>query len=92
VCYRHLLNLERKRARLLQDELAIRFTCRVAVARDARTLLFEDIERSHQPRLVRVTRGAFAIWLHPFGMLHPQVVVNLSTQLRVCMHLVKHVC
>jgi hypothetical protein len=64
----------------------------IAVVRDARTLPFQDVQRFHQARLVRITRGAFAIWLDPFGMLHSKVIVNLSSQVCVCMHLVKHAC
>src|SRR5215471_1241752 len=50
----------------------------------------QSIEQLHQARLVRITNGRLAIWLHPFGMLEPQVVVNLSPKLGVCMDLVKH--
>src|SRR4029077_11930508 len=35
------------------------------------------IEQFHEARLVRITRWGFAIWLDPFGMLDPQVAVNL---------------
>jgi hypothetical protein len=38
-------------------------------------------ERFHEARLVRITHGRFAIWLDPFGMLDPEVVVNLLPQL-----------
>ena len=34
--------------------------------------------------------GGFAIWLDPFGMLDPQVVVNLFPELGVGMNLVRH--
>jgi hypothetical protein len=37
----------------------------------------ESIELFHETRLVRITHGGFAIWLNPFRMLDPEVVVNL---------------
>ena len=40
-------------------------------------------EQFHEARLVRITRGALAIWLDPFGMLDPEVVVNLLPKLGV---------
>ena len=50
----------------------------------------QRIEQFHEARLVRITRGGFAILLDPFGMLDPQVVVNLFPELGVGMNLVKH--
>ena len=35
-------------------------------------------------------QGAFAIWLDPFGMLDPQIVVNLLQELDVGVDLVRH--
>jgi len=43
-----------------------------------------------EARLVRIARGTFAIGLDPFGMLDPQIVVNLFLELGVCVDLVKH--
>jgi len=43
----------------------------------------KTVELFHQTRLVRITHGALAIWLDPFGMLDPEVVVNLSPKLGV---------
>ena len=40
--------------------------------------------------LFQEAHGGFAIWLEPFGMLDPQVVVNLLPELGVSMDLVKH--
>ena len=48
------------------------------------------IEQFHEPRLVRITRGALAIWLNLFGMLNPEVVVNLLPKLGVGVDFVKH--
>jgi len=48
------------------------------------------IEEFDQTRLVRITYGGFAIWLDPFGMLDPQIVVNLLPELAVSMDLVRH--
>ena len=38
----------------------------------------------------RITLGGFAIWIDPFGMLDPQIVVNLFPELGVGMDLVRH--
>jgi hypothetical protein len=43
----------------------------------------KTVEIFHQARLVRITHRALAIWLDPFGMLDPEVVVNLSPKLDV---------
>ena len=50
----------------------------------------ESIELFHEAHLVRITLGGFAIWLDPFGMLDPQIVVNLLPELAVGMDLVRH--
>jgi hypothetical protein len=47
-------------------------------------------EQFPEARLVRIARGAFAISLDPFGMLGPQIVVNLLLELGVCVGLVMH--
>jgi hypothetical protein len=36
------------------------------------------VEQFHQARLVRITQRRLAIWLDPFGMLDPQIIVDLS--------------
>ena len=48
------------------------------------------VEQFYQARLVRITHGTFAIWLNPFGMLDPKVVVNLLPELGVGDDLVRH--
>jgi hypothetical protein len=50
----------------------------------------KSVEQFREARLVRITLGAFAIWLDPFGMLDPQVVVNLLLELGVHVDLMKH--
>ena len=40
--------------------------------------------------LFQEAHGGFAIWLEPFGMLDPQVVVNLLPEFGVVMGLVRH--
>ncbi len=40
-------------------------------------------EQFRQARLVRITHGRFAIWLDPFGVLNPKVVVNLLPEVGV---------
>ena len=50
----------------------------------------QRIEQFHEARLIRITRGGFAILLDPFGMLDPQIVVNLVQELGVGVDLVRH--
>jgi len=50
----------------------------------------QSIELFRETRLVRITHGGFAIWLDPFGMLYPQVVVNLLREFGVSVDLVRH--
>src|SRR5262249_15063801 len=52
--------------------------------------LRQCVEQFDETRLVRITHGGFAIWLNPFGMLDPQVVVNLLPEFSVCVDLVRH--
>jgi hypothetical protein len=49
-----------------------------------------SVEQFHKARFVRITHGTFAIWLDPFGMLDPQIVVNLLPKLGVCVDFVMH--
>ena len=48
------------------------------------------VEYLNKARFVRITHGGFAIWLDPFGMLDPQVVVNLLPKLGVRVGLGRH--
>ena len=50
----------------------------------------QGVEQFHEARLVRITNGRLATWLHPFGMLEPQVVVNLLPKLVIGADLVRH--
>ena len=50
----------------------------------------QSIELFREARLVRITQGGLAIWLYPFGMLDPQVVVNLLPEFGVGVDLVRH--
>ena len=43
----------------------------------------QSVEQFREARLVRITHEGFAIWLDPFGVLDPQVVVNLLPKLGV---------
>ena len=49
-----------------------------------------NAEQFYEARFVRIARGAFAVWLDPFGMLDPQIVVNLLPKLGVGVDLVRH--
>ena len=63
------------------------------MSRSDRSVVFRShrsTEQLRQARLVRIARGTFAISLDPFGMLDPQIVVNLFLELGVCVDLVKH--
>jgi hypothetical protein len=50
----------------------------------------QSIDQFHEAGVVRIINGGLAIWLHPFGMLEPQVVVNLLPKLAVRVDLVRH--
>jgi len=50
----------------------------------------QSVEQFHETRLVRIAHGGLAIWPDPFGMLDPEVVVNLSPKLGVGVDLVRH--
>jgi hypothetical protein len=52
--------------------------------------LRQSVELFQEARLVGITLGGFAIWLDPFGMLDPQVVVNLLPEFGVSVDLVRH--
>jgi hypothetical protein len=44
----------------------------------------QSVEQFHK------AHGGFAIWLDPFGMLDPQIAVNLLPELGVSRDLVRH--
>src|SRR5205814_9561568 len=48
------------------------------------------VEQLCEPRLVGVTHAGFAIWLNRFGMLYPQVIVNLLPEFGVGADFVNH--
>jgi len=50
----------------------------------------ESVEQFYQTRLVRITHWGLAIGIDPFGMLNPQIVVNLLPKLGVSVDLVRH--
>ena len=52
--------------------------------------LRQTAEQFRQARVVRITRGVFAVGLDPFGMLDPQAVMNLLLELGVSVDLVRH--
>ena len=43
----------------------------------------QSSEHFREARVVRITLGGFAIWLDPFGMLDPQIAVNLLLEFGV---------
>jgi hypothetical protein len=49
-----------------------------------------EVEHFREAQLVRIARGTFAIGLDPFGMLDPQIVVNLVLELGVGVDLMIH--
>jgi hypothetical protein len=48
----------------------------------------QTFEQFHQARRVRITHGRFSIWLDPFRVLNPKVIVNLLPELHVSMDLI----
>ncbi len=58
--------------------------------RPSRSPSRRSIEQFHEARLVRIAHRRLAIWLDPFGMLDPEVVVNLLPQLGVSVDLVRN--
>jgi hypothetical protein len=47
------------------------------------------IKQFHETRLVRIALRTVAIWLNPFGMLDPEIVVNLLPKLGVGVDLMR---
>ena len=47
------------------------------------------VEQVCEARFVRITHRGLAIWLDPFGMLDPEVVVNLLPEFRVGVDLMR---
>jgi len=41
-------------------------------------------EQIHEAGLVEIAHRGFAVWQNPFGMLSPEVVMNLSPEVRDC--------
>ena len=50
----------------------------------------QSVEHFREARVVRIAHGRFAIWLDPFGMLDPQIVVNLLLEFGVRVDLMRH--
>jgi hypothetical protein len=68
----------------------MRLVCRRQFLRTFCVRSRQSIEQHHEARLVRITNGRLAIWLHPFRMFEPELVVNLLPKLGIGMDLVKH--
>jgi hypothetical protein len=43
----------------------------------------QSVDHFREARVVRITLGGFTIWFDPFGMLDPQIVVNLLLEFGV---------
>ena len=50
----------------------------------------ETVDLFHQARLVRIAQRTFAIWLDPFWMLDPEVIMELLPELAIGVDLVRH--
>ena len=50
----------------------------------------QSVEHFRETRLVPIAQGGFAIWLDPFGMLDPQIVVNLLLEFSVSVDWMRH--
>ena len=48
------------------------------------------VEDFREARLVRIAHRRFTIWLDPFGMLDPQIVVNLLLEFGVRVDWMRH--
>ena len=48
----------------------------------------QEVKQFHEACLVRITHWGFAIWLDPFRMLAPQVLVDLLPELGIGVNLV----
>src|SRR5262245_831399 len=66
--------------------VALCFACVPAVS----SHVFQVGEQFNETRLVRITYGRFTIWLHPFGMLDSQIVMDLLPKLCVSVDLMSH--
>ena len=51
---------------------------------------FQISEQFHEPYLIRIAHGRLTIWLHPFGMLDSEVVMDLLSKLAVSVNLRSH--
>src|SRR5262245_56439665 len=49
---------------------------------------FQVSEQFHEAYLIRITDRRFTIWLHPFGMLDSEVVMDLPPKLGVSVNVV----
>ena len=50
----------------------------------------QSVDHFREARVVRITLGGFAICLDPFGMLDPQIVMNLLLEFGVRVDLMRH--
>lgn len=50
----------------------------------------QSAEHFREARVVRITLGGLAIWLDPFGMLDPQIAVNLLLEFGVRVDWMRH--
>lgn len=66
------------------------FSKTIAAVSDTRASPCQNVECFHEARFVTIAHGRLAIWLDPFGMLCPQIVVNLFLQICVRIELVTH--
>ena len=50
----------------------------------------QSVDHFREARVVRITLGGLAIWLDPFGMLDPQIAVNLLLEFGVRVDSIRH--
>ena len=58
--------------------------------RSVRSPSRQSVDHFREARVVRIAHGRFAIWFDPFGMLHPQIVVNLLLEFGVRVDWMRH--
>jgi hypothetical protein len=58
--------------------------------RSVRSPSRQSVEDFRKTCFVPIAHGRFAIWLDPFGMLDPQIVVNLLLEFDIRVDWIRH--
>jgi hypothetical protein len=68
----------------------LRSLCRLRFLQTFYAGSHQSIDQFREAGVVRITNGGLTAWLHPFGMLEPQIVVNLLPKFGIGADLVRH--